>query len=246
VRAMDQLVDASPAWRRPCPAAAGRAGRPACRAGAAPRARRGRRGSSTRARRPGGRRCAARCGRPAAGASRRCRACAITLMRDTTSGASARCGASTSRSTPSMRKRTTRRFSNGSMWMSEAFSFTASVSSALISRMIGASSSLSSRSSGSGSELHLAACCGSAGSRAGSCTSRPSRRDRLRRRASTFGRMKTIRLVLSSCGCCGCGTARRAAGCARGTARATRPRGAVLDQPAEHERSRRRARARWS
>ena len=32
---------------------------------------------------------------------------------------------STSRSTPSTRKRTTRRFSNGSMWMSEAFSLTA-------------------------------------------------------------------------------------------------------------------------
>ena len=51
-----------------------------------------------------------------------------------------------SRSTPSTRKRTTRRFSNGSTWMSEAFSLTACVSTALISRMIGASSSLSSRS----------------------------------------------------------------------------------------------------
>jgi hypothetical protein len=48
----------------------------------------------------------------------------MTLMRDTTSGATARFDCSTSRSTPSTRKRTTRRFSNGSMWMSEALSFT--------------------------------------------------------------------------------------------------------------------------
>ena len=74
----------------------------------------------------------------------------MTLMRETTSGATARLDCSTSRSTPSTRKRITRRFSNGSMWMSEAFSFTACVSTALISRMIGASSSLSSRSDGSG------------------------------------------------------------------------------------------------
>ena len=74
----------------------------------------------------------------------------MTLMRDTTSGATARLVCSTSRSTPSTRKRTTSRFSNGSMWMSEAFSLTAWVSSALISRMIGASSSLSSRSDCSG------------------------------------------------------------------------------------------------
>ncbi len=76
---------------------------------------------------------------------------AMTLIRDTTGCATAFCGASTSRSTPSTRKRTTSRDSNGSMWMSEAFSLTASVSSALISRMIGASSSDSSRSVGSGS-----------------------------------------------------------------------------------------------
>jgi hypothetical protein len=50
---------------------------------------------------------------------------AMTLMRDTTGFAIARCGASTSRSTPSTRKRTTSRFSNGSMWMSDAFSLTA-------------------------------------------------------------------------------------------------------------------------
>ena len=116
----------------------GRAGRPACRAGAAPRARRARTGSSRRARRPRGRRRAGRCGRPAAGASRRCRVCAMTLMRETISGATARWVCSTSRSTPSTRKRTTSRFSNGSMWMSEAFSLTAWVSSALIRRMIGA------------------------------------------------------------------------------------------------------------
>ena len=75
----------------------------------------------------------------------------MTLMRDTTSGATARLDCSTSRSTPSTRKRTTSRFSNGSMWMSEAFSRTAWVSTALIRRMIGASSLLSSRSACSGS-----------------------------------------------------------------------------------------------
>ncbi len=74
----------------------------------------------------------------------------MTLMRETISGATARLVCSTSRSTPSTRKRTTRRFSNGSMWMSDAFSFTDWVSSALIRRMTGASSSLSSRSDGSG------------------------------------------------------------------------------------------------
>ena len=74
----------------------------------------------------------------------------MTLMRETTSGATARLVCSTSRSTPSTRKRITSRFSYGSMWMSEAFSLTAWVSSALISRMIGASSSLSSRSEDSG------------------------------------------------------------------------------------------------
>ena len=74
----------------------------------------------------------------------------ITLMRETISGATARFVCSTSRSTPSTRNRITSRFSNGSMWMSEAFSFTDCVSSALISRITGASSSLSSRSEGSG------------------------------------------------------------------------------------------------
>ena len=74
----------------------------------------------------------------------------MTLMRETTSGATARRLCSTSRSTPSTRKRTTRRFSKGSTWMSEAFSFTAWVSTALMRRMMGASSSLSSRSACSG------------------------------------------------------------------------------------------------
>ena len=74
----------------------------------------------------------------------------MTLMRETTSGATARLLCRTSRSTPSTRKRTTRRFSNGSTWMSEAFSLTACVSTALIRRMMGASSSLSSRSACSG------------------------------------------------------------------------------------------------
>ncbi|KAF1050746.1 MAG: hypothetical protein GAK41_01504 [Burkholderia gladioli] len=46
-------------------------------------------------------------------------------------------------SAPSTRKRTTEAFSNGSMWMSEACSRAACVSSALIMRMIGASPSAS-------------------------------------------------------------------------------------------------------
>jgi hypothetical protein len=74
----------------------------------------------------------------------------MTLMRDTTSAATARRDCSTSRSTPSTRNRTTSRFSNGSMWMSDALSLTACVRIALISLMIGAWSSLSSRSDGSG------------------------------------------------------------------------------------------------
>ena len=74
----------------------------------------------------------------------------MTLMRETISGATARLVCSTSRSTPSTRNRTTRRFSNGSMWMSDAFSFTDWVRRALMRRMTGASSSLSSRSDGSG------------------------------------------------------------------------------------------------
>ena len=49
------------------------------------------------------------------------------------------------------RKRTTNRFSYGSMCISEALTLIASVSRALISLIIGASSSLSSRSDGSGS-----------------------------------------------------------------------------------------------
>src|ERR1017187_2026418 len=77
---------------------------------------------------------------------------AMTLMRETTSGATPRClDCSTSRRMPSTRKRTTSRFSNGSTWMSEAFSRIAWVSTALMRRMIGASSSLSSRSACSGS-----------------------------------------------------------------------------------------------
>ena len=72
---------------------------------------------------------------------------AITLMRDTSNVASARFGSIMSRSTPSTRKRTIRRRSWTSTWMSEAPSLTASSSSALIRRMTGESSRLSSRSS---------------------------------------------------------------------------------------------------
>ena len=45
---------------------------------------------------------------------------AITLMRETSSGASCRLGRTTSRMTPSTRKRTTKSFSKVSTWMSEA------------------------------------------------------------------------------------------------------------------------------
>ena len=76
---------------------------------------------------------------------------AITLIRDTSSEASLRPGRSISCNVPSTRKRITRLFSNVSMWISEAPSLIASASMALISLMIGASSSLSSRSSVSGS-----------------------------------------------------------------------------------------------
>ncbi len=76
---------------------------------------------------------------------------AITLIRETSSEASLRPGRNISCNVPSTRKRITRLFSNVSMWISEAPSLIASASMALISLMIGASSSLSSRSSVSGS-----------------------------------------------------------------------------------------------
>src|SRR6056297_632615 len=76
---------------------------------------------------------------------------AMTLMRDATSDASAGDVDSTSRSTPSTRNLTERRSSNGSKWMSDAWSRSACKSTPLIKRMIGASSSASSRSAGSGS-----------------------------------------------------------------------------------------------
>ncbi|MNH31414.1 hypothetical protein D3C79_917740 [compost metagenome] len=68
-------------------------------------------------------------------------------MRDTSSEASLRWGRSISRSTPSMRKRMTRARSKVSIWMSDASSLIASLSMALMRRMMGASSSASSRSS---------------------------------------------------------------------------------------------------
>lgn len=74
----------------------------------------------------------------------------MILMREISAPCSAFFGRTTSRSVPSTRKRTTEAFSNGSMWMSEAPSRAACVSSALIMRMIGASSSDSSRSSTAG------------------------------------------------------------------------------------------------
>src|SRR3989442_359869 len=71
---------------------------------------------------------------------------AMILMRDTITPCTTCGGSSTSRSIPSLRKRTTERRSKASMWMSEAPSRTACENSALINRTIGASSSLSSRS----------------------------------------------------------------------------------------------------
>jgi hypothetical protein len=73
--------------------------------------------------------------------------CAMILMRDTSAACSSRRGRTTSRSVPSTLNRTCEYDSKGSMWMSEAPSRAAWVSSALIIRMIGASSSVSSRSS---------------------------------------------------------------------------------------------------
>ncbi len=107
VRLLDQCQPAARACPRPCPVVAGRACRPPCRAGAAPRARRGRLAASIRARRPDvppmRRAMRPSCGRRFSAMS----SCAMILMREITSIAIAFCGASTSRSTPSMRKRTT-------------------------------------------------------------------------------------------------------------------------------------------
>ena len=66
---------------------------------------------------------------------------AITLMRDTKSGAKARLGLTASRITPSTRKRTCRNFSNVSMWTSDAPARMASASTALMSLTMGASPS---------------------------------------------------------------------------------------------------------
>ncbi len=74
----------------------------------------------------------------------------MILIREISAPCRAFLGRTTSRSVPSTRKRTTEAFSKGSMWMSEACSRAAWVSRALIMRMIGASSSDSSRSSTSG------------------------------------------------------------------------------------------------
>ena len=74
----------------------------------------------------------------------------ITLIRDTSSGASLRAGCSTGRSTPSTRKRMLSVRSKVSIWISDAPSLTASPRMALIRRITGEFSSLSSRSSLSG------------------------------------------------------------------------------------------------
>ena len=76
--------------------------------------------------------------------------CAMILMREMSEPWIALRGRTTSRRLPSMRKRTTEVCSNGSMWMSDAPSRSACVSSALIMRMTGASSDDSSKSSMAG------------------------------------------------------------------------------------------------
>ncbi len=122
----------------------GRGVRPACRADASRRARRDLRESSTRARRPR---------RPAifsadAAVLRQALLGDVELGHDLDAadhGIARRPSAATGFRAARRRcgSAPTRRFSYGSMWMSDAPSLTASVSSALMSRMIGASSSLS-------------------------------------------------------------------------------------------------------
>ena len=72
---------------------------------------------------------------------------AITLIRETNKEASFRLGFNISRKIPSTRKRICKLFSKVSIWISEALSLMASLSMALISLIIGASSSFSSKSS---------------------------------------------------------------------------------------------------
>ena len=74
----------------------------------------------------------------------------MILMRETSAACSARGGSSTSRSTPSTRKRTTERASYGSKCTSDARSRSACSSSALIIRITGACAPLSRRSSAGG------------------------------------------------------------------------------------------------
>ena len=108
VRPREQPLEGGAVARGSCRAGRGRAAPRRCRAGASPPARRTASGWSRRARRSRGRRRASEtrpsCGSRFSAMSSR----AITLMRLTSSGASARRGSSISRSTPSMRKRTTR------------------------------------------------------------------------------------------------------------------------------------------
>ena len=74
----------------------------------------------------------------------------MIFTRETSAACSARGGSSTSRNTPSTRKRTTERDSYGSKWTSDARSRSACRSSALIIRITGAWAPLSSRSSAVG------------------------------------------------------------------------------------------------
>ena len=83
--------------------------------------------------------------------------CAMTLMRDTMAACKERRGSRMSRKMPSTRKRTNARCSKIWKWISEAPSRKAWVSSALMRRIIGASSSDSKRSVISGSAC--ANCC---------------------------------------------------------------------------------------
>ncbi len=138
VRLADQAVDRVRASSRSCRAPSGRAAPNPCRAAAAPRARPVRSATSIPARRPACRPASTQC-RPSCGSRFSAMSrLAMIFSRETSAACSARGGSSTSRSTPSMRKRTTERASYGSKCRSDARSRSACSSSALIIRITGA------------------------------------------------------------------------------------------------------------
>jgi hypothetical protein len=99
--------------------------------------------------------------------------CAMILMREISEAWIALRGRTTSRSAPSIRKRTTEVCSNGSMWMSDAPSRSACVSSALIMRITGASSDDSSRSSMAGTSCSSLVRSRSASNSSATCEASP-------------------------------------------------------------------------